>query len=211
MSVIDWAGAPAGTAVDEETPLEPRAEERGAYTRAKLEAEKLVAAEAARGLPAVIIRPGQIFGGRIPLMTAAVARRAGGRHLVLGDGEMILPLVYIDDVVDALLLAGKSKLRGGEVIQLVDPEPWTQNQVLAEVAGPSARVVRVPRPVVMGIGRASEVVLGLLKRKSPVAPYRLASALAQRKFESHRAEQLLGWKPRVGVREGIKRVKSPSP
>ena len=67
-------------------------------------------------------------------MTAAVARRAAGRHLVLGDGEMLLPLVYIDDVVDALILAAKNGLHAGEVIQLVDPEAWTQNQVLCRGA-----------------------------------------------------------------------------
>ena len=38
--------------LDEDAPLEPRAEERGAYTRAKLEAEQLVSAAAAAGLPA---------------------------------------------------------------------------------------------------------------------------------------------------------------
>jgi predicted dehydrogenase/nucleoside-diphosphate-sugar epimerase len=206
MSVIDWAGGDVLSVVDEDTPFEERAEERGAYTRAKLEAEKLVAAEAARGLPTVIIRPGQIFGRRIPLMTAAVARRAAGRHLVLGDGEMILPLVYIDDVVDALILAAKNGLHAGEVIQLVDPDEWTQNRVLAEVYGESARVIRVPRPVVMAMGKASEMVLGLIGKKSPVSQYRLASALARRRFESRRATELLDWRPRVGVREGIRRA-----
>jgi predicted dehydrogenase/nucleoside-diphosphate-sugar epimerase len=211
LSVIDWAGAEPFTPVDEQTPFEPHAETRGSYTRAKLEAEKLVAAEAASGLPAVILRPGQIFGRRIPLMTAAIARRAGGRHLVLGDGELPLPLIYIDDVVDALLLAAKSGLHHGEVIQLVDPEAWTQNQVLAEVYGPSARVVRIPRAVMMTMGRASEVVLGLIGKESPVSQYRLRSALALRRFESHQAETLLGWKPLVGVREGIRRVQAQSP
>jgi predicted dehydrogenase/nucleoside-diphosphate-sugar epimerase len=210
LSVIDWAGGAPGTTVDEATPFEGRAEERGAYTQAKLEAEKLVAAAAATGLPSVIIRPGQIFGRRIPLMTAAVARRAAGRALVLGDGEMQLPLVYIDDVVDALLLAAKSELRGGEVIQIVDPEPWTQNQVLAEVNGSSAKVVRVPRAVVFGLGRFSELALGLVGKKSPVAPYRLSSALALRTFDSSRAQKLLGWQPRVGVREGIRRHTQPA-
>ena len=207
MSVIDWAGAEAFAPVNEATPYEGRAEERGAYTRAKLEAEKLVSAAAAAGLPAVILRPGQIFGRRLPLMTGAVARRAGGRYVVLGDGELPLPLVYIDDVVDAIVLAGKSGLHRGEVIQLVDPEPWTQNQVLAEVAGASAPVIRVPRPAVMALGRASEVILGLLKKQSPVAPYRLRSALAVRSFDGGRARELLGWQPRVGAREGIRRVK----
>jgi len=76
MSVIDWASSSAGVAVSEQTALEPRAEERGAYTRAKLEAERIVAeAVAIRGLPAVILRPGQIFGSGIPLLNGAVARR----------------------------------------------------------------------------------------------------------------------------------------
>ena len=42
MSVVDWAGSSGGAPVSEATPLEPRPEERGAYTRAKLEAERLV-------------------------------------------------------------------------------------------------------------------------------------------------------------------------
>jgi len=207
MSVIDWAGGDAFTVVDEDTALEGRAEERGAYTRAKLEAERLVSAEAAAGLPAVIIRPGQIFGGKIPLMTAAVARRVSGRYLILGDGEMPLPLVYIDDVVDALVLAAKSGLGKGEIVQIVDPETWTQNQVLAEVVGSGAPVIRVPRKAVMALGKASELMLGLVGKASPVAPYRLKSALALRRFSSTRATNLLGWTPRVGVREGIRRVK----
>jgi nucleoside-diphosphate-sugar epimerase len=143
-------------------------------------------------------------------MTAAVARRAAGRALVLGDGEMQLPLVYIDDVVDALVMAAKSSLKGGEVIQIVDPEPWTQNQVLAEVHGSSAKVMRVPRAAVFALGRASELALGLIGKKSPVAPYRLASALALRTFDSSRAHKLLGWQPRVGVREGIRRATQPA-
>ncbi|MBC7978160.1 MAG: Gfo/Idh/MocA family oxidoreductase, partial [Myxococcales bacterium] len=39
MSVIDWAGSVGKGVIDETAALEPRAEERGAYTRAKLEAE----------------------------------------------------------------------------------------------------------------------------------------------------------------------------
>jgi hypothetical protein len=75
MSIVDWAGASDGPPVSEATPLEPRADERGAYTHSKLEAEKRVVAAAEAGkVPAVILRPGQIFGGGIPLLTGAVWR-----------------------------------------------------------------------------------------------------------------------------------------
>ena len=205
MSVIDWAGSAGNGPVSEAAALEPRPEERGAYTRAKLEAEQLVTAAVADGLPAVILRPGQIFGGGIALINGAVARSAGGRWLVLGDGKLELPLVYMDDVVDAIVAAIDKRLVHGEVIQLIDPEALTQEEVLG-LAGGTRPIVRLPRPVVFALGKLSEYPLGALGRQSPIAMYRLKSALAQLHYESGRAHELLGWQPRVGVREGIKRL-----
>jgi len=196
--------------LSEVSPCEPRPEERGHYTRAKLAAERIVlGAVAERGLPGVVLRPGQIFGGKLPLLTGAVARRVGGRWLVLGDGRLPLPLVYLDDVVDALVTALDGPLRGGEVIQLVDPVRLTQEDVLARAA-PGAAVLRAPRALVFAAGRLSEPVFGALKRRSPVAAYRLRSALARVEFASDRARRLLGWGPRVGVLEGIRRVTEPA-
>ena len=205
MSVIDWAGSAGNGPVSESAALEPRPDERGAYTRAKLEAEQLVTEAARQGLRCVILRPGQIFGGGIPLINGAVARNAGGRWLILGDGKLELPLVYIDDVVDAITRAIDKQLVGGEVIQIIDPEHLTQEDVLG-LAGGARPIVRVPRPVVFALGKLSEYPLGALGRQSPVAVYRLKSALARLRYESNRANALLGWQPRVGVREGIKRV-----
>lgn len=203
MSVIDWAGSVGKGVIDETAALEPRAEERGAYTRAKLEAEQLMSAAAAAGLPCVILRPGQIFGGGIPLVNGAVARRAGGRWLILGDGQLELPLIYIDDVVDAIMASIDKRLVKGEIIQLIDGAQLKQQDVLELTGG--GRTIRVPRPVVFGLGKLSELPLGALGKPSPIALYRLQSALAKLSWGTGKAEQLLGWKPRVGVREGIRR------
>ncbi|MGE5181680.1 MAG: NAD-dependent epimerase/dehydratase family protein [Acidobacteriota bacterium] len=205
MSVIDWAGSAGNGPVSEAANLEPRPDERGAYTRAKLEAERLVVDAARTGLPCVILRPGQIFGGGIPLINGAIARSAGSRWLVLGDGKLELPLVYIDDVVDAVMRAIDKQLVSGEVIHIIDPEPLTQNQIIG-LAGGAKPVVHVPRPIVFALGKLSEYPLGALGRQSPVAVYRLRSALARLHYESERARDLLGWRPMVGVREGIRRV-----
>ena len=205
MSVIDGAGAAGRGPVSEAAPLEPRPGERGAYTRAKLEAEQLVRAAAASGLPCVILRPGQIFGGGIPLINGAVARGAGRRWLVLGDGKLELPLVYIDDVVDAVVAAVARRLVGGEIIQIIDPERLTQTDVLG-LAGGARPIVRLPRALVLALGKLSELPLGALGRQSPVAAYRMRSALARLRYDSDRARTLLDWHPRIGVREGIKQV-----
>jgi 2-alkyl-3-oxoalkanoate reductase len=203
MSVIDWAGSVGKGLVDETAGLEPRAEERGPYTRAKLEAEKLVSAAATQGLPCVILRPGQIFGGGIALLNGAVARRAGGRWLILGDGKLELPLIYIDDVVDAIMLSIDKQLHGGEIIQLIDNAGLKQADVLALTGG--GKTLTVPRPIVFGLGKLSELPLGALGKPSPIALYRLQSGLARLQWGTGRAAQLLGWTPRVGVREGIRR------
>lgn len=210
MSVFDWAGSSDAAPVDETVNLEPRAEERGAYTRAKLEAEQLVSAAATVGLPVVILRPGQIFGGGINLITGAVARNVGGRWLVLGDGKLELPLVYLDDLVDAVMLSIERKVTKGEVIQIVDPAALTQDDVLA-LAGGAKRIVRVPRAVVFAVGRLSEIPLRLIGKPSPISAYRLKSALARIHYHSDRAHDVLGWMPRVGVREGIKRLSMADP
>jgi nucleoside-diphosphate-sugar epimerase len=124
----------------------------------------------------------------------------------LGEGHVRLPLVYIADVVDSILLAAESDLRDGEIIQVVDPEALTQNEVLQLSVGHRARVIRVPRALVFTAGKLSELLLGPLGRKSPLSVYRLRSALACRSFASERCREWLAWQPRVGVREGIRRT-----
>lgn len=204
MSVVDWAGSD-NCPVSEQAQLEPTPEKRGAYTRAKLEAERIVVAAAHAGLPCVILRPGQIFGGGIPLITGAVARKAAGRWVVLGDGKAELPLVYIDDVVQAIVAAIDRRITHGEIIQIIDPEPLTQEAVLA-AAGGARPILRIPRRLVLALGKLSEIPFAAIGKPSPVGAYRLRSALARLHYESDRAVKLLGWRPLVGVREGIRRV-----
>ncbi len=203
MSVVDWAGSDQAAVIDENISLEPRSDERGSYTKSKLEAEKLVVEASKAGLvSSVILRPGQIFGGKLPLMTGAVRRKAGRVSIVLGDGKLTLPMIYIDDVVHAINLSLEKDVESGTVIQLIDPSLWTQRDVI-KASGEKGKVIYLPRKFVFAIGGLSEKVLGLVGRQSPFARYRLYSALARLKFESDRAEKLLGWKPIVGVEKAI--------
>jgi nucleoside-diphosphate-sugar epimerase len=204
LSVVHWAGGEADEAITELSPLEPRSEERGHYTRAKLAAERLVTQYCLkRDIPALILRPGQIFGGRIPLMTAAIARRMGKHWIVLGNGNLRLPLIHIDDVVRAIEVAAECDSGEGQIVQLVHPEALTQNEVLTLALGTSAKVRRIPRAAIFALGGLSEVCLGLLRRKSPLSRYRLRSALSRRLFDGKHAHLLPGWRPTVDLRQAI--------
>lgn len=205
LSVVDWAGSVGGPPVDEAARYEPRPEARGYYTRAKLEAERLVKAAAETGdQHVVILRPGQICGTGFPLLTGAIRRRLGPVNLVLGDGGLRLPLVYIEDVVEAVERALEADIGSGAVFHLVDPGRYTQNDIL-DICSPEGATIRLPRMAVFGLGWMSEKTLGLVGRRSPFSVYRLKSALARLDFESDAASQQLGWRPSVGVKEGLAR------
>ena len=206
LSVVDWAGSSRKKPISEGTRLEPRPSVRGSYTRAKLEAEILVSKYCRdHNLPTVILRPGQIFGGRIPLMTPAVARKLGTRRLVLGDGKLKLPLIYIDDVVEAILLGLNSDLASGEIIHIHDNVSLTQDQVLQSLRDGDSKIVHFPRWIIFSLAAAFDLISKIIRKKLPISIYRFRSALARLEFQSDRAESLLGWKPQVGVYEGIKR------
>jgi len=205
MSVLDWAGGPPDAVLDETRPLEPRAEERGYYTQAKLAAERLVSAYVVKyRIPAVILRPGKIFGDRQPVLSAAIGWKVKKRWVLLGDGGVRIPFIYLDDVVDAVLAAVRCEARDGQIIQITDPMQLSQDEVLHLCEGERVRTLRIPRWLVFALGAFSQIFFRLLKRQSPMSIYRMKSALAKRRFQNVHAG-LLGWQPRVGVLEGIRR------
>jgi predicted dehydrogenase/nucleoside-diphosphate-sugar epimerase len=203
LGVLHAAVARPGTIAREEWPLEPRPARRGAYAQSKLQAEQVVRdAVARRHLPAVILRPGQVVGGDAPLLTPAVARRVGGALVVLGDGSLALPLVHVEDVVDAILAAARSTAFDGSVFHIVDAERVSQNDV-ARVAAGAARIVHVPRGVAYALALGVEGVAALAGRSAPLSRYRLRSALAPMAYDCTAARERLGWQPRLGVRQAL--------
>jgi nucleoside-diphosphate-sugar epimerase len=208
MSVFDHAGHPDGIPVREDSPYEPWPDKRGAYTQTKLRAETMVLEAAVKGLPAVVIRPGQIFGAGAERVTPNGVIGIAGQWLVAGNGGRPLPLVYRDDVVDALLRAETAPEAVGQVINIVDTTEVRQNEYLraAGTALTGIKVRRVPVPVLMLLASGVEMLGAILKRGVPLTRYRIRSLKPLWPFDTTKAERLLGWTPAVGVREGLRRT-----
>ena len=207
MSVLDYAGHRAGVSITEESPCEPRPAERGLYTQTKLEAERMVlAAVGENGLPAAILRLGQIFGPGAEQVPPMGAIKLAGRWVVVGSGKLPLGLVYIDDVVDGLILAEEKPEVVGQVIQLVDPTVITQNEyvAIAQRSSPDiVKSVRTPRWFMLTAAFGVEILGLLLKRAVPLTRYRVRSLSPLFPCDTLRARTLLGWSPRVGVQKGL--------
>jgi nucleoside-diphosphate-sugar epimerase/predicted dehydrogenase len=214
LSVHDHAGRAPGAAVKEDAPYEPFPERRGAYTQTKLEAERIVLdAMRTRNLPAVVLRPGQIFGPGAETVAPSGAIALAGRWIIVGSGELRLPLVYVDDAADALAAAGESGAALGNVYQIADPHPVTQNEYARTAAASlpdKIKPLRLPRWFMMGAALGVELLGKLLKRNVPLTRYRVRSLRPLHPCDVSAAQRDLGWTPRTGAAEGLRRTYPPA-
>jgi 2-alkyl-3-oxoalkanoate reductase len=215
LSVLDHAGRDPATAVTEASAYEPRPGDRGAYTQTKLAAETMVIeAIRERGLPAVILRPGQIVGPGAERVTPNGTLAIAGRWIAVGPRAQTLPLVYVDDVVDGLLLAADTPAATGRIFNLVDPHAVTQGDYLDMVRarlGSELRLVRLPAGAFMALAAGVELLGRMLGRGVPLTRYRARSLRPLANFDTAAAHATLGWIPRVGLRRGLETTFSVAP
>ncbi len=103
---------------------------------------------------------------------------------VFGDGSQLRDLTYVDDVVEAFLLAGANDAANGQVFNLSGLEPISLRDItelLIEVAGTGTyRLVPFPEE----------------KRAIDIGSFYA---------DDRKIHRVLGWKARVGLREGLER------
>ncbi|MBV8206213.1 MAG: NAD-dependent epimerase/dehydratase family protein [Acidobacteria bacterium] len=207
LSVLDHAGRDPRVAVVENSAYEPFPARRGLYTQTKLQAEAMViSAMEERGLPAVILRPGQIFGPGAELVTPSGVIGLAGRWNVVGNGDRLLPLVYVDDVVDALQRAAVSPDCVGHIFNIVDSETVTQREYIAALQPYLQGKVKVHyvSPLVLGaLALVCEAAERALKRPLPLSRYRIRSIRPLSPFDVTAARNQLQWTPRVGARQAL--------
>ena len=210
MSVFDHAGRNPNVKLVESSNLEPHPDWRGAYTQTKLVAEQLVLdAIRSRSLRAVVIRPGQIFGPGAEQATPNATVGIAGRWIRVGSGKQVLPLVYVEDVVDALLLAQERAGVEGQVFNIVDPSEITHDEYIAKCRaklGKKLKLVRCPTWLFMMLAFGVEMLGRAIKRSVPLTRYRVRSLRPLANFDISAAINGLGWRPHIGARNGLDRT-----
>ena len=117
--------------LDERSPIEERPELRGeAYCYAKVRQEQMVSGYAKQfGVPYVILRPGSVYGGASEI-TGRVGVGTFGLFLHLGGSNQI-PLTYVDNCAEAIVLAGLVKGVEGEIFNVVDSDLPSSHELLS--------------------------------------------------------------------------------
>jgi nucleoside-diphosphate-sugar epimerase len=214
VSSMSVYAPPNGTRVvlDETSPYDGRAAERGAYTRSKLAADAALLQYARRELSPriIVLRPGTIYGpgAKLPVGRFQLSS-SRERPVVAGSRRVAAGLVYVDNVVDAMLAAARSGVPTGSVYNLVDSADCDQEELartIRELTGGSIRPVFAPYPLVWAAMLALDLAHLVRTGNLGTARYRLERTLAPMRFECRAARQDLGWRPRVTLAQGLTRV-----
>ena len=198
--------------LDEGAPLETRAGERGSYTQSKLAAESAVLdyARQHRFPRIVVLRPGTLYGpgARLPLGRFQLPS-PNSRPILAGSRRIPAGLVYVDDVVEAMLAAARSGVPSGGVYNLVDRAECDQAELartLEQVSEGRIRPLFAPYPLVWTAMFGVDLLSLVRYRRMGTARYRLHRTLAPMRFDCAAARQDLGWQPRVPLTLGLART-----
>lgn len=173
------------------------------YADSKIAAEHLCLASS--GMEIVILRPGDVYGPGSRPWTLQPLELIRSRQVAVPTTGIHSP-VYVDDVVAGTVAAATRREAVGQILTLsggIGVPTGEYFDHYARMLG-RRRVLRVPRGVMLA-GSAAANRLGLLPDLSPAAVRYLADRRGT--YSISKAQQVLDWRPRVSLDEGMARTR----
>ena len=188
--------------IDESGPLERHPETRGHYSHAKLKAEQDVLAAMGKGeLKITCLRPGTIWGPGGETFTPMMGFKAGRRLIgIIGSGRFILPLVYLDNLVGAIVTCVDHPGAYDQIFNVVDPAPMNKRTYTRKVLKPlfpGAFFIRIPYWALYAAVGCQEMAFRALGRRPFLTRYRLVSSQRPVVVDGGKIARRLGWSPSV--------------
>jgi nucleoside-diphosphate-sugar epimerase len=176
------------------------------YVDTKIAAEQAVLhAHGSGEVDCVVLRPGDVYGpGSRPWTVLPVQKIAARQFLVPAMGRGVFSPVYIDNLVDGVVLAGAAPDAGGRVYTLTDGAGVTTREYFGHYARlVGRRLVVAPTPVARAMAAAlSAAARGQTEINAASADYLARTGT----YSIERARSELGYEPAVGLAEGMRRT-----
>ncbi len=193
---------------DEDEP--PNAAGIDGYTRTKYEAEQLVLQHVKeRRLPAVVIRPGFIYGPRDrTILPRLLERLRSGQFAFLGSPDKVMNNTFVGNLVEAIFLAIANDTVLGEVFNITDGRLVTKREfvdTIAKAAGLPLPTKVVPLGVAKFLAKVLEGLYRLLgKKEAPLlSSARIKFLGLNLDYSIDRARRRLGYNPTIDFADAM--------
>jgi nucleoside-diphosphate-sugar epimerase len=180
------------------------------YQRTKLRGEQIARERAGRtDVELTIVRPSGIYGPgdrRLLKLFRSVARR---RFVILGSGRIFYHVTYVDDLVEGFRLAGEIPAAAGRTYIIAGEDIPTLTElvrVIADESGVPPPALKLPVWPVWVAGVLCEAACAPVGLEPPIYRRRVDFFTKSRAFDISRARTELGYQPKVGLREGVRRT-----
>ena len=181
------------------------------YGLSKLKAESYIRSTAHTAF--VIARPSLVFGPGDPETTQLVRLVRSGFIPAVPAHLRLLSVVYIYDLVDALILLATHPDSVGKVFFVTHPQPVSMVGFLKEMAqvlGKCARRLNLPCSF-MELAALGGDIFGRLTKTTPsINSYKLPHILARWWLCSPRRLMEIGWRPRFSLKDALADWLTPS-
>lgn len=194
--------------IREEDPLP--AKPANAYAATKRLAEETVRQGMAEGLDAIILRPRGIFGpGDTSILPRLIAANDKGGIPLIRGGTALLDMTYVDNVADGLILAAMAPdSASGRVYNLTNGEPVRLIDALRrlfELLEKPLRLRPLPYRAASLLGGGLELVSRMTGKEPRLTRSTVGLLSFSHTLDITRAKELLGYRPSVGMDEGLRR------
>jgi 2-alkyl-3-oxoalkanoate reductase len=155
----------------------------------------------------VILRPKAIFGpGDNALLPRFISAARKGRLRQIGDGNNLVDLTYITNVVDAILLAAVSNRASGHTYILTNDEHvalWPLLRRVLAIAGCNSNLRTIPRSVAYGVAAWMETKARWTQVEPVMTKYAVAILARTQTYAIQAARSDLGYVPSISVENGV--------
>lgn len=174
------------------------------YGQTKLAGERKVVEYSDR-LPVVVVRIPEVYGPGDRRLLKLFRLISKGRFPIVGKGENLHHLIFVQDLVDGLLLVARAPEASGKVFQFAGPRPITTREMVESVAravGEDPPSLRLPLWPFTVLATVLEVALRPLGIQPPLHRRRLDFFKKSFELSGAKARQVLGFDPQTDFADG---------
>jgi len=211
LSTTDVYGHPGGAAIGES--LADAERFANWYSQSKREAERELRSAAGERIEWTILRPATVYGPGSVEVVGEIAKAIRAGHMLLIDrGRAVAGLLYVENLLDAILLSLQEPAAAGRAFNVSDGLEVTWARFTADLAsGLGCRPPRLSLPYAPAAALATALELsyrGIRRatglRTQPLLSRQAVQVLGRdQRFSSKAAAETLGWRPRVGYEQGL--------
>jgi nucleoside-diphosphate-sugar epimerase len=194
---------------DESAPVMPTG---NPYVDTKIASEHVtLAAHAAGGMDCTVIRPADIYGpGSRPWTIIPVQMIRKGLFLLPAHGQGVFRAIYIDDLVDGIMLAAEKDEGRGQIFILGGEQATTCEKFFGYyfrmLGKGSPRLLSTATAI--AIAEVARVIFTLLGKKTELGRGAMEMLAKKNTVSNAKAHRLLGWQPVIDLDEGMRRTES---